>query len=115
MKKHLYTIILIATLPVISCKKYLNTTPSDFLAPVNYYTTQAQLNGPFDLAFDTAGNLYIVDTYNDRVRKVGEDGTINTVAGTGQLAFSGDNGKVSKLHAAPGDSLAVDQAILEFE
>src|SRR6266705_2245486 len=56
--------------------------------------TQAQLNGPFDLAFDAAGNLYIVDTYNDRVRKVDAiTGIITTVAGTGQLGFSGDNGK----------------------
>src|SRR5438552_18741640 len=57
--------------------------------------TQAQLNGPFDLAFDAAGNLYIVDTYNDRVRKVSPDGTITTVAGTGQPGFSGDNGKAT--------------------
>ena len=57
--------------------------------------TQAQLNGPFDIAFDAAGNLYIVDTYNDRVRKVSPDGTITTVAGTGQPGFSGDNGKAT--------------------
>src|SRR5689334_17425751 len=46
--------------------------------------TQAQLNGPFDLAFDAAGSLYIVDADNDRVRKVSPDGTITTVTGTGQ-------------------------------
>src|SRR5438552_17988610 len=58
--------------------------------------TQAQLNGPFDLAFDAAGNLYIVDTYNDRVRKVDAiTGIITTVAGTGPLGFSGDNGKAT--------------------
>src|SRR5437660_8032714 len=57
--------------------------------------TQAQLNGPFDLAFDAAGNLYIVDADNDRVRKVSPDGTITTVAGTGQPGFAGDNGKAT--------------------
>src|SRR5438093_5646116 len=58
--------------------------------------TQAQLNGPFDLAFDAAGNLYIVDFYNDRVRKVSAaDGTITTVAGTGKPGFSGDGGKAT--------------------
>src|SRR5438270_689069 len=57
--------------------------------------TQAQLNGPFDLAFDAAGNLYIVDRYNDRVRKVSPEGTITTVAGTGQPGFSGDNGQAT--------------------
>src|SRR5438876_7917893 len=57
--------------------------------------TQAQLSGPFDLAFDAAGNLYIVDADNDRVRKVSPDGTITTVAGTGQPGFAGDNGKAT--------------------
>src|SRR5947208_2473820 len=56
--------------------------------------TQALLSGPFDLAFDPAGNLYIVDTYNDRVRKVDAiTGIITTFAGTGKLGFSGDGGK----------------------
>src|SRR5438552_19077977 len=44
---------------------------------------QALLNGPFGLALDAAGDLYIADGYNDRVRKVSADGTITTVAGTG--------------------------------
>src|SRR6266852_4080489 len=55
--------------------------------------TQALLNQPFDLAFDAAGNLYISDALNARVRRVSPDGTITTVAGTGQPGFSGDNGK----------------------
>jgi NHL repeat len=45
--------------------------------------TQALLNGPFGLALDAAGNLYIADTYNYRVRKVSTDATITTVAGIG--------------------------------
>jgi hypothetical protein len=57
--------------------------------------TQALLNGPFGLALDAAGNLYFVDTYNDRVRKVSPDGTITTVAGTGKPGFSGDGGKAT--------------------
>jgi sugar lactone lactonase YvrE len=43
--------------------------------------TRAQLNLPSGLAFDQAGNLYIADTGNGRVRKVTPDGTITTVAG----------------------------------
>jgi trimeric autotransporter adhesin len=42
--------------------------------------TSAQLNGPQGLALDSAGNLYIADTLNNRVRKV-SNGTISTVAG----------------------------------
>jgi NHL repeat/Galactose oxidase, central domain len=42
----------------------------------------AQLNGVTDIALDSAGNLYIADAYNDRVRKV-SNGIITTVAGGG--------------------------------
>lgn len=72
--------------------------------------TQALLSGPFDLAFDAAGNLYIVDTYNDRVRKVSPDGTITTVAGTGKLGFSGDNGKATDAQLKLLGGVTVDGA-----
>jgi hypothetical protein len=45
--------------------------------------TSAQLNGPQDVAVDTAGNLYIADTLNYRVRKVDTSGNITTYAGYG--------------------------------
>jgi uncharacterized protein (TIGR03437 family) len=45
----------------------------------------ALLNQPYGLAFDASGNLYIADLGNARVRKVGTDGTIQTVAGGGTL------------------------------
>ncbi len=44
---------------------------------------QARLNRPYGLAADAAGNLYIADFGNGRVRRVGPDGTIRTVAGGG--------------------------------
>ena len=61
--------------------------------------TAAELNTPDGLAVDAAGNLYISDSYNYRVRKVNlaGDGTITTIAGSGtdnngQPAFAGDGG-----------------------
>ncbi|MEA2643587.1 MAG: hypothetical protein QOG08_613 [Chloroflexota bacterium] len=51
---------------------------------------QAQLNLPQGLAIDSAGNVYISDTLNNRVRKVGANGAISTVAGTGEAGYSGD-------------------------
>ena len=52
----------------------------------------AQLNQPYGLAFDAAGNLYIADYGNQRVRAIGTDGNITTVAGNGPSGSSGDGG-----------------------
>ncbi|MFN0106075.1 MAG: hypothetical protein ACKV2U_28795, partial [Bryobacteraceae bacterium] len=53
---------------------------------------RAQLNFPRSLAFDSAGNLYIADTANFRVRRVSRTGTISTVAGNGAERHAGDGG-----------------------
>jgi sugar lactone lactonase YvrE len=53
----------------------------------------AQLNQPFDLAFDRRGNVYLTDTFNHRIRRIdGRTGKIATVAGTGKAGFGGDGG-----------------------
>ncbi|QYF94188.1 gluconolaconase [Massilia sp. PAMC28688] len=44
---------------------------------------QAQFNGPIGVALDKAGNIYVADTYNDRIRRIGTDGMVSTVAGSG--------------------------------
>ncbi len=54
--------------------------------------TAAQLNSPAAVTFDSAGNLYIADTANHRIRKVTASGTITTAAGTGAAGYSGDGG-----------------------
>jgi sugar lactone lactonase YvrE len=46
--------------------------------------TSAQLNNPTGLAVDNAGNLYIADSFNGRVRRVDLNGRITTVAGGGE-------------------------------
>ncbi|MEU8843089.1 RICIN domain-containing protein [Streptomyces roseus] len=52
----------------------------------------ARLNHPVAVAVDSAGCVHICDQYNHRVRKVAADGTISTVAGTGEADFGGDDG-----------------------
>ncbi|MFC0253286.1 NHL repeat-containing protein [Massilia consociata] len=41
----------------------------------------ARFNGPVGLAVDHAGIVYVADTYNDRIRRIGKDGSVTTVAG----------------------------------
>ncbi len=57
---------------------------------------QAQLFKPFDIALDEEENLYIADSHNHRIRKIGIDGTITTVAGKGSPGFSGDGGPATE-------------------
>src|SRR4051812_30973264 len=53
----------------------------------------ALLNGPFDVAFDSSGNLFFSDTFNHRIRRVdAQNGTITTVAGNGEAGYTGDGG-----------------------
>jgi len=49
---------------------------------------QAQLNMPQGLAVDSVGNVYIADTLNNRVRRVDVNGTITTVAGSGEVTLN---------------------------
>ena len=51
--------------------------------------TNAQLNLPISIAVDAAGNIYIADAYNYRIRKVDTGGTITTIS-AGTDGFSGD-------------------------
>ncbi len=54
--------------------------------------TNAQLNFAEGMAMDTAGNFYIADQYNNRIRKISTTGLITTIAGNGAFGASGDGG-----------------------
>jgi sugar lactone lactonase YvrE len=53
---------------------------------------QATLNSPTQVILDAAGNIYIADNFDHRIRKITTDGIIHTIAGTGTPGFSGDGG-----------------------
>ncbi len=70
--------------------------------------TAAQLNSPNDVAIDAAGNLYIADGFNRRIRKVTPAGVISTVAGNGTKGFSGDGGPATAAQLYHPMGVAVD-------
>jgi len=73
-------------------------------------STSARLFNPIGVATDTAGNVYIADTENSRIRKVTPDGVISTVAGNGTFGFGGDNGLATSALLSNPLAVAVDTA-----
>ena len=71
--------------------------------------TSAKLDA-LDVAADSAGNVYIADSRNSRIRKVSPDGIITTVAGNGTLGFSGDGGPATSAQIGAPYGVAVDVA-----
>ncbi|HLK47056.1 MAG TPA: IPT/TIG domain-containing protein [Bryobacteraceae bacterium] len=72
--------------------------------------TQAMLNHPHGVAVDAAGNIYIADTLNSRIRMVTPDGSIRTIAGVGGIGYSGDSGDATRAALNFPTALAVDAA-----
>ena len=74
------------------------------------YTAELAHVVPEGLAWDNNGNLYIADTNNHRVRRMGTNGMVDTVAGTGVAGYNGDNilAKQANLNSPLG--VAVDGA-----
>lgn len=70
----------------------------------------AELNGPYALAFDKFGDLYIADVDNERIRKAFGAVLITTYAGTGTAGFSGDFGPATAAQLNEPIGIATDNA-----
>ncbi len=72
--------------------------------------TDSTLFAPAGIAVDSSGKLYIAELGAHRVRVVGTDGVIQTVAGTGSPGFSGDGGPAGSAMLNTPEGVAVDPA-----
>jgi trimeric autotransporter adhesin len=70
--------------------------------------TSALLNNPNGVSVDPSGNVYICDSYNNRIRKVDASGIISTVAGNGTFGFGGDGGPAMAAMLSQPSDVAVD-------
>jgi sugar lactone lactonase YvrE len=72
--------------------------------------TAAEFNEPRYMASDAAGNIYISDTGNYRIRKVDRNGIVTTVAGNGKESYSGDGGPATSAGINAPYGIALDAA-----
>jgi trimeric autotransporter adhesin len=72
--------------------------------------TDAQLNGPYWIAIDKIGNLYISDWSDYRIRKVVSSGIISTIAGNGWDGYTGDGGQATVAEIGEPNGIAFDSA-----
>lgn len=71
-------------------------------------STTAKLNLPYAVAADGAGNVYIADHDNNRIRKVDPSGVITTIAGTGTGSYFGDGGPATLARIQKPRAIAID-------
>jgi sugar lactone lactonase YvrE len=69
---------------------------------------QARLDQPYGLALGDDGSLYVADRGNFRVRRIGPDGTIDAIAGTGEEGLAGDGGPATRARFGYLARLALD-------
>jgi hypothetical protein len=72
--------------------------------------TASEINGPYGIATDTAGNVYFGDALNNRVRKINLLGIITTVAGTGTGGYSGDGAAATLAELSTPQGIAIDSS-----
>ncbi|SVB45313.1 uncharacterized protein METZ01_LOCUS198167, partial [marine metagenome] len=70
--------------------------------------TSATFNFPYRVTFDSNGNLYIADYFNNRIRKVDTNGNISTFAGSSEGGYSGDGGAATSAKLSSPSGVAFD-------
>jgi hypothetical protein len=70
--------------------------------------TAASFNSPYGVAVDSSGNVYVADTNNQRIRKITPNGTVTTLAGSGNESYADGIGTAASFYSPSG--VAVDSS-----
>src|ERR1051325_1738267 len=73
---------------------------------------QAQFNGPIGVAVDAHGNIYVADSYNDRIRLITPDGRVSTVAGKGTPGYADGDRNNALFDTPSGIAVASDSSLI---
>jgi len=74
--------------------------------------SKAQFNGPIGVAVDARGNIYVADTYNDRIRMIAPDGQVSTLAGQGTPGYADGDRNTALFDTPSGIAVANDNSVI---
>lgn len=72
---------------------------------------EARFNNPHGLEVDQQGNVYIADRWNHKIRKISSDGSVSTIAGTGEVGSVNGAGTEASFHEPWGIAVAPDGTV----
>jgi uncharacterized protein (TIGR03437 family) len=72
--------------------------------------TDAEFQFLYDVKADSAGNVYVVDAFDNRVRVIDAGGVIRALVGTGESGFSGDGGPATQAQLSFPTEIVIDEA-----
>lgn len=92
--------------PSVNVRTYAGS--ANHIGYVNGTLVSSRFNGPDFIAIDAAGDLYLGDQYNGAIRRIGANGIVSTVAGTGSPTFADGPGNTAGFSSPSGIAVTPD-------
>ena len=107
-------LFLVAVILLVGCSKKHTQVPTNTTKDHSIISTIAGLGNPpgydIGLAVDGSGNVYIADSYHNRISKINSSGVISTIVGNGTQGYGGDGGLATACKLYQPTGVAVDRS-----